>query len=60
MQIKVDETNALLAEERAAAKKAIEEAAAAVKETPVAVEDTGKIESLTADVDNFKVILSCL
>lgn len=61
MQKKLDETNALLIEERAAAKRAIEEAAAsAVKETPVPVEDTKKIESLSAEVDKLKVSLTYL
>ncbi|KAL8150294.1 hypothetical protein V2J09_020102 [Rumex salicifolius] len=59
MQNKIDETNALLNEERATAKKAIEEAKAfSMKETSVPVEDTAKIESLVSEVDNLKVLLN--
>ncbi|CAH9093708.1 unnamed protein product [Cuscuta europaea] len=56
-QSKVEETNALLISEREAAKKAIEEASSIVKETPVPVEDTEKIDSLTAEVENLKAQL---
>lgn len=57
MQNKVNETNALLVKEREVAQKAIEEAAAAVKETPVHIEDTEKIEALSAEVETLKVML---
>ncbi|GAB2262831.1 hypothetical protein Droror1_Dr00003828 [Drosera rotundifolia] len=61
MRMKVDEANALVAKEREAAWKAVEEAAAAaaaaVKETPVPVEDTKKIDRLTAEVDHLNVSL---
>lgn len=57
MRNKVDETNALLVKEREAAQKAIEEASAAIKETPVHVEDTEKIEALSAEVETLKVML---
>ncbi|GAB4830499.1 hypothetical protein Ancab_020210 [Ancistrocladus abbreviatus] len=58
MQIKIDETNALVVKEREASRKATEEAAAtAVKETPVPFEDTEKIERLTAEVDGLKALL---
>ncbi|GMH25775.1 hypothetical protein Nepgr_027618 [Nepenthes gracilis] len=58
MQVNVDETNALLIKEREFAQKAIEEAAAtAVKETPVPVEDTEKIERLTSEVNDLKALL---
>ncbi|GAB2298327.1 hypothetical protein Dimus_032396 [Dionaea muscipula] len=58
MQLKIDEANALLVKEREAGRKAIEEAAAtAVKETPVPVEDTEKIDRLTAEVDHLQVSL---
>ncbi|KAL8092604.1 hypothetical protein AgCh_034752 [Apium graveolens] len=57
MQNKVDETNALLVKERKAAQKAIEEAAAAVKETPVHIEDTEKIEALSVEVKTLKALL---
>lgn len=55
MQRKVDETNALLIKEREAAQKAIEEASSIVQETPVPVEDTAKIDALSAEVENLKV-----
>lgn len=58
MQSKVDETNALLVKEREAARKAIEEAPPIIKETTVLVQDTEKVESLTAEVENLKVLLS--
>ncbi|KAK4418367.1 Myosin-11 [Sesamum alatum] len=57
MQIKLDETNALLLKEREAAQKAIEEASSIVKETPVPVEDTAKIEALTEELEKFKDLL---
>ncbi|CAA2969997.1 myosin-11-like isoform X1 [Olea europaea subsp. europaea] len=57
MKKKVEETNALLANEREAARKAIEEAPPLIKETPVYIEDTKKIDSLTEEVDSLKVTL---
>ncbi|THG21657.1 hypothetical protein TEA_000286 [Camellia sinensis var. sinensis] len=54
MQSKIDETNALLVKEREAARKAIEEAPPVIKETQVFVEDTKKVELLTAEVNNLK------
>ncbi|GAB4841690.1 hypothetical protein Ancab_022412 [Ancistrocladus abbreviatus] len=58
MQMKIDETNALLVKERESARKAVEEAAAtAIKETPLPVEDTEKIVRLTAEVDDLKASL---
>ncbi|XP_043721670.1 myosin-11-like isoform X2 [Telopea speciosissima] len=57
MQIKVDETNALLVEERENARKAVEEAPPVIKETPVIVQDTEKIDTLTAAVENLKTLL---
>ncbi|KAK3031660.1 hypothetical protein RJ639_035028, partial [Escallonia herrerae] len=56
LRIKVDETNTLLVNEREAAQKAIEEASSIIKETPVPVEDTEKIEALTAEVERLKVM----
>lgn len=55
LQKKVDETNGLLVKEKEAARKAIEEAPPVIKETQVFVEDTKKVESLTAEVENLKV-----
>ncbi|KAL2510788.1 Myosin-11 [Abeliophyllum distichum] len=57
MQSKVDETNALLLKEREASQKAIEEASSIVQETPVPVEDTEKVDALTAEVENLKELL---
>ncbi|CAL5432773.1 unnamed protein product [Camellia sinensis] len=54
MQNKVDETNSLLVKEREAAQKAIEEVSSIVRETPVLVQDTEKIETLTTEVENLK------
>ncbi|GER24910.1 myosin-11 [Striga asiatica] len=56
MQSKLDESNALLVKEREVAQKAIEEAAI-VKETPVPVEDTAKIEALTAEMEKLNDVL---
>lgn len=55
MQKKVDEANTLLVKDRDAAKKAIEEAPPIIKEVPVYVEDTKKVESLTEEINNLKV-----
>lgn len=55
MQLQIDEANARVVTEREAAKKAIEEAPPVIKEVPVMVQDTEKVESLTAEVDNLKV-----
>lgn len=56
MQSKIDETNALLVKERECSQKAIEGSSSIVKETSVPVEDTEKVEALTAEVENLKVI----
>jgi len=55
MQLEVDEANSLLIKEREAARKAIEEAPPVIKETPVLVQDTEKINSLAAEVEQLKV-----
>lgn len=65
MQSKVDETKEMVVKEREAAQKAIEEASSVVKETPVLVQDTERIETLSTEVKNLKVLwllhlLSCL
>jgi myosin V len=57
MQLQVEEAKALVVNEREAARKAIEEAPPVIKETPVLVEDTEKINSLTAEVEQLKVLL---
>ncbi|KAK4492484.1 hypothetical protein RD792_003293 [Penstemon davidsonii] len=56
-QRKVEETNTLLLKERETARIAIEEANSIVKETPVPVEDTEKIEALSAEVEKLKDFL---
>ncbi|KAL6505195.1 hypothetical protein OROGR_025012 [Orobanche gracilis] len=56
MQSKLDESNSLLLKEREVAHKAIEEAAI-VKETPIPVEDTAKIEALTVEMEKLKDLL---
>ena len=55
MRKTIEETNALLVKEREAAKKAIEEAPPVIQEKEVLVEDTKKVESLTAEVGILKV-----
>ena len=55
MQLQVEEANARVIKEREAIQKAIEEAPPVVKETPVFVEDTEKINSLMAEVESLKV-----
>ena len=64
MQRRVDETNELLVKEREAAHKAVAEAVteavSVVKETPITIEDTEDIDSLTEEVDNLKVYFSRL
>lgn len=56
LQSKLNETNALRAKEREDMKKAIEEAPPIIKETTVLVQDTDKVDSLTAEVEQLKVI----
>ncbi|GJX75101.1 myosin-9-like protein isoform X1 [Tanacetum coccineum] len=58
MQAKVDETTELLKKERESAQKAIQEASAIVEETaPIHVEDTEKIDKLSAEVEQLKNLL---
>ncbi|PWA97995.1 IQ motif, EF-hand binding site [Artemisia annua] len=58
MQAKVDETTELLTKERESAQKAIQEASAIVEETaPIHVEDTEKIDKLSAEVEQLKNLL---
>lgn len=56
MHLQVEEANSLVSKEKEASKKAIEEAAPVIQETPVIVEDTEKIDSLIAEIENLKVI----
>jgi len=55
MWLQVEEANAVVVREREAARKAIEEAPPVIKEIPVLVEDTEKINSLTSEVEALKV-----
>ncbi|ONM40812.1 myosin1 [Zea mays] len=57
MQLQVEESKAMVVKEREAARKAIEEAPPVIKETPVLVEDTEKINSLTTEVEQLKALL---
>ncbi|XP_076942866.1 myosin-9-like isoform X2 [Bidens hawaiensis] len=58
MQAKLDETDELLIKEREAAQKAIEEASTIVEKTvPIHVEDTEKIDKLSAEVEELKRFL---
>ncbi|KAL5213002.1 hypothetical protein ABZP36_023849 [Zizania latifolia] len=53
----VEEAKAMVVKEREASRKAIEEAPPVIKETPVLVEDTEKIYSLTVEVEQLKALL---
>lgn len=57
MQKQVDEANALVVNEREAAKRAVQEAPPVIKETPVYIEDTKKIESMKEEVESLKASL---
>ncbi|KAJ8506026.1 hypothetical protein OPV22_006912 [Ensete ventricosum] len=57
MQRQVEEARSTLFREREAARKAIEEAPPVIKETPVFVQDTEKIDLLTAEVENLEALL---
>ncbi|KAH9297946.1 hypothetical protein KI387_029628, partial [Taxus chinensis] len=57
LQVQVDEANAMLVKEREAARKAIEEAPPVIKETPVLVEDTAKVDLLTKENEELKDLL---
>lgn len=55
VQSKVEETTAMLVKEREAARKAIEEEPPVIQEKTVVVQDTEKIDFLTAEVEQLKV-----
>lgn len=57
MRNEVDETNALLVKECEAAERSFEEAPPIIKETLSLVEDTDKINNLSAEVETLKVML---
>lgn len=57
MRNEVDETNALLVKECEAAERSFEEAPPIIKETLSLVEDTDKINNLSAEVEKLKALL---
>ncbi|XP_039032382.1 myosin-17-like [Hibiscus syriacus] len=57
MQLQVEEAKSMAIKEREAARKAIEEAPPVIKETPVIVQDTERINSLSSEVEELKVLL---
>ena len=57
LQKKLDEANAtFLKEKEEAARKALEEAPPVIKEKEVHVEDTKKVESMQAEINELKVM----
>lgn len=59
MQVQVEEAKSMVVKEREAARKAIEEAPPVIKGTPVMVQDTEKINSLSAEVEKLRVCMLC-
>lgn len=57
MQVQVEEAKSMVVKEREAARKAIEEAPPVIKEMPVMVQDTEKINSLSAEVEKLRAQL---
>uniref|UniRef100_A0A6M2F8R2 Myosin motor domain-containing protein n=1 Tax=Populus davidiana TaxID=266767 RepID=A0A6M2F8R2_9ROSI len=57
MQVQVEEAKSMVVKEREAAQKAIEEAPPVIKEMPVMVQDTEKINSLSAEVEKLRAQL---
>ncbi|KAK8524791.1 hypothetical protein V6N13_015796 [Hibiscus sabdariffa] len=57
MQLQVEEAKSMAIKEREAARKAIEEASPVIRETPVIVQDTERINSLTSEVEELKALL---
>lgn len=55
MQLQVEQAKSTVIKEREAARKTIEEALPIIKETPVLVQDTEKIDLLNAETENLKV-----
>lgn len=56
VQLQLEEAKSMLIQERDAARKAIEETPPVIKETTILVQDMEKINSLTAKVEQLKVI----
>ena len=59
MQVQIEEAKSMVVKEREAAQKAIEEAPSVIKEMPVMVQDTEKINSLSAEVEKLRVCMLC-
>ncbi|KAJ6715347.1 MYOSIN [Salix viminalis] len=57
MQVQIEEAKSMVVKEREAARKAIEEAPPVIKEMPVMVQDTEKINSLSAEVEKLRAQL---
>ncbi|KAJ6342737.1 hypothetical protein OIU78_010623 [Salix suchowensis] len=57
MQVQIEEAKSVVVKEREAARKAIEEAPPVIKEMPVMVHDTEKINSLSAEVEKLRAQL---
>jgi myosin-5 len=57
MQVQIEEANSMVIKELEAAGKAIEEAPPVSKETHVIIQDTERVDSLTAEVERLKVQL---
>lgn len=58
MRLQVEEVNSLLSKEKETAKKAIEEAVPVIQEATVYLQDTEKIDSLSAEIEKLKVIIN--
>lgn len=54
-QIQMEEAKSKAIQEQEVARKAIKEALPVIKETPVIVQDTKKIDALTAEIESLKV-----
>ncbi|XP_062155065.1 myosin-17-like [Alnus glutinosa] len=57
MQVQIEEANSMVIKELEAAGKAIEEAPPVIKETRVIIQDTERVDLLTAEVERFKALL---
>ncbi|KMZ70180.1 Myosin-17 [Zostera marina] len=57
MRLQVEEVNSLLSKEKETAKKAIEEAVPVIQEATVYLQDTEKIDSLSAEIEKLKELL---
>ncbi|KAI4387355.1 hypothetical protein MLD38_005194 [Melastoma candidum] len=57
MRLEVEQVNSMVMKEREAARKAIEDATPLIKEAPMIVLDTQRINSLTVELEKFKAKL---